>query len=401
MEISFEQLLKGGDVRNRVVLYKYIRLKNYISNVYETFIPITGTFFDNRFLSIPKQISSYFNFIDVSNVSFRGVIQYNNKQYVTGIVIDNREDVTEVIMPKSNEEFNSNSIFNINDFSPLGTGQSGNIRCWSDLGTLYSELKKEFLVSSFVRRMNSEIEDMRSVSIGEGFKGLVRLKVENGVPTLYLKIQELVLKNKPTDEIVLGDSKLSGAVCSLIEKKFLESGITLNVNNSKGISWHEPTDWKELPDTKTERKNLLDKYASFPYNYAIYMWIGHKPAVADEKYMYIGMVGTNINKDHGLGKRIFEEQYDKDGIAKLNGVIIDKFRFSVLNNNDRYDVEDLIKTVEMQTINSFSAFIPYTHDKINPDSEPTIHAMFDGIVDETGNTYKIRLLNRDKRYHNN
>ena len=150
-------------------------------------------------------------------------------------------------------------------------------------------------------------------------------------------------------------------------------------------------------------KNKEDSIVAKEIYYAIYMWIGHNENIPEEKYLYIGIVGVdkvNAKNENSVWNRIFIQEKN-DTIRKNNNVVIDKYRYVSLNKNsdiikDEAKRSELLKTIEMQTINNMSALIGYKYNyAINEYIEPQIDSISMRKTD-----YKIFLLNIENRYHN-
>lgn len=369
--------------------YNHFEFQNYESQEISGEIPINRTFFNNGLLPIPPYVNRNF---DMSVEQLEGTVFYKGNTYSTKIVVREKGE-KDVYFPNdsSRNYLYTDPIGNLkNDYIP-GKAFRGNVDYFSSLGDLQSELEEIFSATKFVSRMRPASD---AVNIGEKLLCKFKYVVKGGKPTLYLAITEAI--TVPDDEMidVMKDGRtMAASLCRELEKRYAIQSIPVVKNDAHDVAfWRKPMDWIQLPANDSEKSRVLSQHDA---KYAMYMWTGHKPNCPD-LYVYIGIVGTDRNENNTVGKRIMQEQ--KNGIAFENDVIIDRFRYAALSNNTAIDTDELLKTVEMQCINAFSAFLPYTDDKYNtPDKD--ISPLLTGVVGNDNVPRRVYLLNRFKRYH--
>lgn len=257
-------------------------------------------------------------------------------------------------------------------------------------------LEKEFSVTQFSSRMNGSFPENETMDV----RMVYYVKQEK--PYLDLKINRI---NKYDGKVIIAGGEIDAEVCRLIEEKFRNAHIIpQNVNlNSTDVLWKKPFDWYDVPksadvDTYDESGIVrLKRLEEFKEKYAVYMWVGHKKNEYKEKYLYIGIVGTRGNRDNSVGKRILDQER-VTGIAAQNNVIIDKIRFSAIEDiGSTVSMDEVLQTVEMQCINNISSLFGYI--STSKPKETCITNLFDGVHLDS-EVASFELLNDKKRYHN-
>lgn len=259
-----------------------------------------------------------------------------------------------------------------------------------------STISDTFWATRLVKRMAKKGQ---KVDLGESMTARVHYEILKGEPKIVIDILRLNsldnLKEIPKT-LTLHGEEISYNFCRLIEQKFASEHICIQPEEaSEDITWSSPTDWI-YPDNKSYKA----KYeASFQIKYGVYMWIGTKNSEPQKKYLYIGFVGTDRNKNNTVGNRIFNQEM-KSGIGYENGIDkIECFRYSELKNSGKLSAEQVLQTVEMQCINNFSSFFGYNDSGSHSNPESIINNLFDGVC-LNGQGYTLQLLNRMKRYNN-
>ncbi len=262
------------------------------------------------------------------------------------------------------------------------------------------ELEKVFLVTQFYSRMSHTTKG----SIDEKIQAKLIYYVEEQQPKLNIEITACIQKQ---GNLMINEREIDADLCRDIEQKFREAHIIFGAESGsdKEVKWKKPFDWIVVPKEgnnpdkydETEISSLKGKEQLKATN-AVYMWVGHLIGKPNEKYLYIGIVGVRDNEGNTVGKRILDQER-KIGIAYNNGIIIDKLRLSEMDScGESVSIDEALQTVEMQCINNFSAIFGYA-DSSKP-KEDIISNLFDGVTDNEGNSFTMRLLNNKKRYHN-
>ncbi len=261
---------------------------------------------------------------------------------------------------------------------------------------ILDDLEKEFSVTQFSSRMSGSFPENESIDVRMIYY------VEQEKPYLDLIINKI---NKYDGKVTVACGEIDAKVCRLIEGKFHDAHIVVHNDNlnSTDVLWKKPFDWYDVPkkndvDTYDESKIVcLKKQEEFKEKYAVYMWVGHKKNEQNEKYLYVGIVGTRGNKDNSVGKRILDQER-VTGIAAQNNVIIDKIRFSAIEKiGSNVSMDEVLQTVEMQCINNISSLFGYI--STSKPKEKIISNLFDGIYFDS-EVSSFKLLNDKKRYHN-
>lgn len=259
-----------------------------------------------------------------------------------------------------------------------------------------SKIADDFWATRLATRMSKKRE---KVNLGEYMRVRAWYGMIKGKPRLGLEILDLnpLDKQEPKPSYInLGKEKIPYEFCKEIEAKFIAEHICIQPEEpAADVEWKVPTDWISGLHTNSEEYK-----AAFRVKYAVYMWIGSRKRDSNKKYLYIGIVGTDNNRQNTVGNRIFDQEL-KNGIAAENGIDqIEYFRYSELKNSGKYSASHILQTVEMQCINNFSSFFPYNEISKKAGPETVIHPLFRRVFDDKKQEYLLELLNKKKRYKN-
>ena len=253
-----------------------------------------------------------------------------------------------------------------------------------------------FWATRLAKRMASKGD---KIDLGETMTARVCYGVLKGEPKIVIdiiKLNSMEEKSPKPESIRLGNLDIPYNFCKTIEEKFNAEHICMQPDETgTEIKWSEPTDWI-YPDKQTDKARYD---AAFQIKYGVYMWIGVKESEPENKYLYIGIVGTDRNKENTIGNRIFNQEM-KNGIGFENGITkVECFRYSELKNSGELSANQVLCTVEMQCINNFSSFFGYNDLSLKTEPEKTIHNIYEGITID-GKSYSLKMLNKRKRYNN-
>ena len=349
-------------------------------------IPITKTIFNSSAL--------YFEHIEIEKWEIKAEFSSNEKYEQSGvnIIICFHDDLLKELGIRDDPRFiGSATASSLSQRKKeerkflLGYAKNGRLKLSIRNAAYFKQLISDtFWATRHAVRMSGE----RKTDIGEYMEAKLCCEKYSNRPVGVLITG---LQTYKGDTMKIGGEDVPTEYCRRTEEMFAAQHIPLQPETpGKDIEWRPPTDWID-PERDKEKRSAAYKVKS-----AVYMWIGSDPKRPLEKYLYIGMVGTERNEENSVGSRIFEQEF-RTGIGAQNGLTPERFRYSELRNSGEKSAENVLKTVEMQCINSFSALFEFGGKGNDKDS--VIHPLFGGVWDKSGR-YSLKLLNKDKRYKN-
>ncbi len=228
---------------------------------------------------------------------------------------------------------------------------------------------------------------------GETLDYSLKYTVTDGTPSLSMTFTKANSKSN-TDQISINGEKITVGTLSVLADRLGHQTVTNKKRgNAAGVQWYQPKDWMDIADLKNKAINITN---------AVYMWWGVNSKNQNDIYLYVGIVGAN-SSTHSVFERITEEM--TSGIANDFGVTIKQFRYSMLKSSINEATTEILKTVEMQTINNISSVIQVHGNGGESIIHPFLGNMRGGYNDsnlqftQIGNGKRIILINRDVRYH--
>lgn len=228
---------------------------------------------------------------------------------------------------------------------------------------------------------------------GETLEYELEYSVTEGKPSLKIEFTEAHTK-EGSDTVCINGENITVATLSVLANGLGHQQVSSKKEGDRtGVQWFLPTDWKDISRLE-DASNITN---------AVYMWWGEGRKNRNDIYLYVGIVGAR-SKEHSVYERITEEM--KSGIASTFDIEVKQFRYSMMKSPGGESFPEILKTVEMQTINSISAIIPVHGNGDETIIKPFLGKADGGYADHNlyfasiGDSKRIILINREVRYHN-
>lgn len=262
-------------------------------------------------------------------------------------------------------------------------------------GACGKNIKNELGASIFPATYYSWLMNNKNETTDEGETLDYSLKytVTAGKPSLCMTFTKANSKSN-TDQISINGEKITVGTLSVLADRLGHQTVTNKKRgNATGVQWYQPQDWMDIAVLKNKAQNITN---------AVYMWWGVNSKNQNDIYLYVGIVGAK-SSSHSVFERITEEM--TSGIANDFNIDIKQFRYSMLKSSTNEATSEILKTVEMQTINNISSVMQVHGNGGESIIQPFLGKICGGYNDinlnftQIGNGKRIILINRDVRYH--
>jgi len=265
------------------------------------------------------------------------------------------------------------------------------------------QLAEKFSATAFAVRMNEK--KYKTIDVGECIPMQVAYTVTKGEPVVYMALADQIklsaapgtgaeepdaaasapktldmVRLKDEDPVEIDGTKIPAALCRKLEERFTGMRIAIQPQKASDdkICWDVPSPWYDI--------SQLDKLGG--RKFAVYMWRGYEKKDPGVQYIYVGIAGNKDTSQNTVRDRISSEQKERPHIK------VTHFRFSALQSWGKYSPAEILKTVEMQCINNFSALFPLAHG-----DDPVVIPVYEkaGVGEDA---FILKLENRANRFRN-